>query len=345
MAESQWGRLNAGQVYGILATDVDRALACANLRDYEAILIQHIREHSWGTSARRKRRGEPWPDARPFRPDLQALAADLEVPFQRLYEARSRLLKARLLLEAPDGLTINKAAHQWLCLDAKGNPVGPRLDGPRLAYCAAARDRRPNNPNPPEFQAETPKEIGDDSRGSVNAIHTSTLRAFTPKCEDGSRGSVNVVHADALIGSRGSVNDAHKNRAREDPTGLEIQKTQTDAGGGGWEDGLHKPGDVLRHPEADLDALAEKLDALAPGSYWGAKVRQFATMYPLHWIEEAAQIGAAKGKGWEFVAGILRRYQRDGGPDRGPSRATGTAGHRRGGPDIDGIMRGIFDGK
>lgn len=200
MAESsEWGKLNAGQVYGILAVDVDRALACSDLGKYEQIVMQAIRERSWGTSARRKRRGSPWPDPEPARIDLKALASELGVAWQRLYKARKWLVDARMIAQLDGGFTPNKNAVDWIDPASKSPILTPAL----VAYAARACTRGNDQINPPAF---TP-DCEPDSRGSVNGVHTLHGTPFTRKCEPDSRGSVN----------------SHIERAgaSEDPTGLE----------------------------------------------------------------------------------------------------------------------------
>ena len=165
---SEWGRLNAGQVYGILAVDVDRALACAGLGKYEQIVMQAVRERSW-SSLRRKKPGEPWPDAEPARIDFAALAREMGLLHQRLYEARDSLLASRMLLIKDDGLMPNKNAHEWA--DPKTGKT--RLTPGQIAYAARATTRRKTSATTPAFTPE--RECTDDlhSRHSVNCIHAT----------------------------------------------------------------------------------------------------------------------------------------------------------------------------
>ncbi len=68
---------------------------------------------------------------------------------------------------------------------------------------------------------------------------------------------------------------------------------------------------------AEINRVANAVDALFPQSHFGAKVGQFATMYPPAWILKACQAAAGSGKnvGWSYIHSILKRYQNQGGPD------------------------------
>ena len=212
MAESGWGRLNAGQTFGILAVDVDRALAFADMNRYEGILMQHLREKSWGTSARRKRRGEPWPDAQPYRPDIPAYAETLEIPSQRLYTAKSRLVKARMLVETAEGLVINKNAHQWLALDSKGNPSGPRLTPAMLTEAARAWDCDGSPIRAPEFNA------GGQNR-NTKVLQNAGVDA-TRKCCDEQHESVAITTQKCCSNNTKVLYPLIRNGRELDPTGL-----------------------------------------------------------------------------------------------------------------------------
>jgi hypothetical protein len=148
---ARWGQLNRGQLYTIIALDVDRAISVAGLNDYEQVLIQQARELCWGRATRsKKERGEQWPAAKGCRLNISALARKTKLPPNRLYEAR-RSLKSSGILSVCDGeTTINKQADQWI------HPASglPRLSPALLAYCAEVR---------PSIQAELP--LGEDDQG------------------------------------------------------------------------------------------------------------------------------------------------------------------------------------
>src|SRR5947209_6700936 len=111
---SEWGKLNAGQTYQVVALDVLRALAHAGLNSYEWILVQVVMEQSWYTSARLKRSEGDWPEPVPCKLNFTEFARALgpadepEREFKarrkRLYEARKRLVTARILVEDAEGL-------------------------------------------------------------------------------------------------------------------------------------------------------------------------------------------------------------------------------------------------
>jgi hypothetical protein len=193
--QSEWGRLNAGQEYGILAVDVDRALGSAGLGEHQQRVMQAIREHSWGTSARRKKRGDPWPDAEPCQVNLKGLAEALGVKFQRLYEARRWLVNARMVVVDNGLLSINKNADEWID-PATGRPL---LNPKALVYATIARTRKDGCVKPPDFTTE-PGESEQPlvtlarerhSRPAVTNDYAPALTPFTRQRERDSRASVN----------------------------------------------------------------------------------------------------------------------------------------------------------
>jgi hypothetical protein len=75
----------------------------------------------------------------------------------------------------------------------------------------------------------------------------------------------------------------------------------------------------LNTDPAEVDRVAAWAEALAPMDELGAKVRDFATSYPLPWIEAALLCGLASaqaGHRWRYAHGCLRRWYDAGGPDR-----------------------------
>lgn len=241
MAESGWGKINDGQLYGILAVDVDRALALAGLGTYEQIVMQFVREHSWGVTRRKGGRSNPWPEAKPVKVNFTRLADDLKVPRQRLQDARRSLVASRMLLESEAGLTVNKRADEWL--DPK-DPSRGRLNPSMLSYAARAINVDHTRPD----DAEPSK----DARHSVHSMDASTARHSVQKCEHGvhatacSKCTVQraPVNATACSSERYSVHPHDKARA-PDPTGLDptgSRSHQTGDGGGesstgqGWQD-------------------------------------------------------------------------------------------------------------
>ena len=118
-----WGKLNSGQVYGILAADIDRALARAINNRAEATLVQAIRELSWGEATRAKKPNGHWPDARPAQINLSELAREIDpdnVDSERrmLRKAKTTLTKDRIIEDREGGLWINTNLHDWTRLSA-----------------------------------------------------------------------------------------------------------------------------------------------------------------------------------------------------------------------------------
>jgi hypothetical protein len=134
---SEWGKLNAGQSYGILAVDLGRAIFGVPWGKYELPIIYYLIEHSWGV-AKTKRRGAEWPDPEPCEVNFNALANEWGYPRQRLYEARDYLKATGFLIEDGNGYWINKNAHDWI--DPKTG--FPLLSPQMLIYAARARSRK-----------------------------------------------------------------------------------------------------------------------------------------------------------------------------------------------------------
>lgn len=204
MAESEWGKLNSGQTFGVLTTDVDRALACAGLTMYEAILMQYIREHSWGTATRRKGgKANPWPDAVPVALNFSRLASTLDVPRQKLQQAKRRLIDSQMLVERTEGLLVNKRADQWT---DPNNPEKPRLSPAMLAYAAMAIDA----------DSEPGKRQKMDASTAPLKVHQNGESPCMHCTAKGAPGAPLKVHQCTFKGA-----PAYKDRAQKDSTRLE----------------------------------------------------------------------------------------------------------------------------
>ncbi len=129
MPGKAWGKLNHGQSYGLLADDIARRFSTIRLGDYERLLLNHIREHSWACSTRRKAKGGAWPDAIPFTGTITAVAKEVCGDFvdekdqrfkyvrKMLYDASSTLRRDRIVIETDGpivGLLINTNASEWI---------------------------------------------------------------------------------------------------------------------------------------------------------------------------------------------------------------------------------------
>lgn len=88
---------------------LDRAFALARLEALEAILVTVARELSYSVAVQSGR----LPDPLPFRFRLSRIAADWSVDRKSLRIARDRLIRDHVLVDANDGLRINKRFHEW----------------------------------------------------------------------------------------------------------------------------------------------------------------------------------------------------------------------------------------
>jgi hypothetical protein len=132
--KSEWGKMSRSQPYVLLATDLLRAFLSLGLGEIEGRILAHVMENSWGRSAKRGRKGEPWPDPIPCRIDVVSLARTLGVPTPRISEAKSKLVKSGIIVEVEAGYLINKNADTWV----KPGTRQPRLSPGSLLYAAAA---------------------------------------------------------------------------------------------------------------------------------------------------------------------------------------------------------------
>jgi hypothetical protein len=134
---SQWGKINAGQQYGLLCTDIGRAIFAVDWGKYAKPLLFYVIEHSWGV-ARTKGRAAEWPDPVPCQVNFNALANLWGFPRQRLYEARDWLKEANVLRQTPRGFWIRKDADRWIDPQTGQPLLSPKM----LAYALAARTRK-----------------------------------------------------------------------------------------------------------------------------------------------------------------------------------------------------------
>jgi len=120
-----------------MALDLDRAFARAGLTTHEAALLQFVREHSWGRATRRKGKSAVWPDALAVRWNPAEIAKRMGEGRNRISEAKTSLVKSRILVESREGLTINKNAPDWI-VPSGVNAGKPRLSTAAIAYAMAA---------------------------------------------------------------------------------------------------------------------------------------------------------------------------------------------------------------
>jgi hypothetical protein len=158
----QWGKLNQGQRFNIIALDVHRALSAAGLGKYETILFEQAQEEGWHEAVKTKKGpGDAWPDPRPARLNIYKLAQRHKVDVKRFREAKKSLLNSRIFLETEGhAVFINKNAHEWIHPTSKL----PRLTPETLEWCDDARPKTRQRPSQigmsagPEKRPETGPE-------------------------------------------------------------------------------------------------------------------------------------------------------------------------------------------
>jgi hypothetical protein len=174
-----WGQINDGAPFHVLTVDLDRAIAHLGLGRFEQMLLQYVREHSWGTQARTKGRGDAWPDPVPACVNLAELARAWDVPRQRLSQAKWTLINRNVLIEEGDRLTINKNASTWAGLTPASH-----------LYCqqrSSIERTRKRAPGKPDSMDERTLERAGSERESVRAANakacgrTNTERACVPE--------------------------------------------------------------------------------------------------------------------------------------------------------------------
>ncbi len=162
---------------------------------------------------------------------------------------------------------------------------------------------------------------------------TSRTRTFRERSGNVSLGTIGNVPGTPRAGSRPHEYPDSETESEEDPP--------NPPHGGGNENGARDlaqdsedadPGEPFLPPPtseppsmpapepdpAEVRRVADAVDGLFPQGHFGAKVGQFATMYPPAWILKACQAAAGSDKevGWSYIHAILRRWQGQGGPDK-----------------------------
>jgi hypothetical protein len=168
-----WGRVNAGQSWGVIATDVDRAFAHCRMTTYERMLWQYVREHSWGISARRGAPRGLWPDAIPCPLNLYALARDWGVDRRRLVEAKGSLIEDRIFMDVDGLILINKDASTWP--DSRLSPQGrayamdawPKRVSEQTSPNEGGNPPRGEGGNPPRVHIEEHARVLDSPRVEI----------------------------------------------------------------------------------------------------------------------------------------------------------------------------------
>lgn len=169
---SEWGKLQLGQHYQVIALDVFRALAVAGLNKYEWIVIQHVMEQSWYTSFRSKDGKEyPEPIACPLNVSSLAKAiegkdaphAKVEKTRKLLSDAKASLAAKRIAMESDGRWTPNKDADSWVVAGTETALLSPA----QRDYAASIQTRR-NGFKPAPEVVVTPPPNGGGRNDQIN---------------------------------------------------------------------------------------------------------------------------------------------------------------------------------
>jgi hypothetical protein len=304
---AKWGAINSGVLYHVLTVDIDRALAHVGLNRYEAMVMQYVREVSWGV-AKYKQRNSVWPDPVPCVLHVRDLAKEWGVPRQRLQEAKASLVDRRILIEENCSVTISKVVEMW---------VGLSPESMRYADKAAAISGTENRAEPSTEKRASPAR---------KTVPPGTEFRATPE-----RNSV-------LNGTENRASAPIEERARSDSV-FKTGKYQTDAG---WRETPSqkiesKPADPALPDieDADLDRRAAALRQITDAARvaFGWRGEEWATRYGHEYTERVPAVLAAirdgqvmerSGKPIESVGGFVRMKLRN-GPGRGVVASTSPA--------------------
>lgn len=146
--------------------DLDRALASCRMTPVEQIVMQYMREHSYG-DARRQRLADPLP----VRINRKALARATGATRCNIVLAITRLIADRLLIETEGGLLINKRFDEWT-----GSHT---LSCTALAYARSPRGVS-TAIHPQCIDRDTPQCIDANTQGVSTAIHPSVSTTIHP---------------------------------------------------------------------------------------------------------------------------------------------------------------------
>jgi hypothetical protein len=168
MAESEWGKLNAGQHYGVLALDIDRALACARMGEYEQVVMQYVREHCWGKATMGKGgRAKRWPESKRLKWSLPHVVAETGYPESRLCEAKRSLIDSRMLIKDGETLRPNKNAAEWVFPEGHSKAGQKRLSERALAYAVRAQNWRTPTIDEPDASTELDSATPESHSGTA----------------------------------------------------------------------------------------------------------------------------------------------------------------------------------
>jgi hypothetical protein len=277
-----WGQINDGAPYHVLTVDLDRAIAHLGLSRYETMLLQYVREHSWGTQARTKSRNEPWPDPVPVEINVSDLAREWGVPRQRLNEARWSLTNRNVLIDEDGRLSINKLASTWIGLTPQSHAYAQKQS---LIQRTPQRSTDKGTPT----ENRTPQRSGGE-RPSVQGVNapafysTNTERARVPEDSEDSEECMRAAHALSIEAPESGAQPTTPPATPVDPR---------------------------------LVALGKKIDRL--GAEPSVVYRLAELEWPVEWIEVAVYRAIGTGKSVTdalsvgYLQGILKRF-----PPTGP---------------------------
>ena len=179
-SKSNWGKLQDGQHFQVLALDVFRALALSGMNTYEWAIMQYVIEQSWYTSLKAQGKAQPAAPCNLCMTELAKALAGEGRPFKSirtlLYRALRSLLAKNMLVEMGGLYTPNKNADEWVKPDDK-SPLMP--DG-FTGYAASVQVGRKPSTTPKTYdQSVTPRDT-KQSHGVVPNGGTPYDQSVTP---------------------------------------------------------------------------------------------------------------------------------------------------------------------
>lgn len=317
---TNWGKLSKGQRYGIVSVDVDRALARANLKTYEAILVQYLRERSWGTAVINKRARDEWPDASPIVWNRSFMAGELCVPGKRLSEAKSSLVAAKIIIESQSGLLLNKNAQEWIYPDGS-----PRLDNDGIRYALSGQNRRTDV----SANADNLSRSADNLSATADSEKAPIVRNGGQPCPQ-TRTTVSANADNALIGTgaeldlrRSKKNQLNSIRERGEDFSLRSEEIPPAESTGNPIDDIPITIPEIPYPAFDVSddirAMAVHGEVIWPGLGMDMAILGWATQknpFPQEWIRqvltEAREREIERPQRW--INKVLDSWRERGGP-------------------------------
>jgi hypothetical protein len=223
-----------------------------------------------------------------FRPNLSELARIKRCDRRALGRAFAQLVKDGVFVAVGEGrYLLNEDFRTWR--DENGTSL---LDEDQIAWCLEAAPRRPETApaaQKPQVQPCTccAKAVGARCTCCAKAVGADAAPAAQKP----------QVQSAPLEGTPAPPRE--EENTREYTRGVCVASKVP----------------IPEYTEAQVQAVADRVEQLGGMGFWGSKVRGFSKSYPLDWIEAAAERAAAKGKKWDYVHGILKEWLKAGGPD------------------------------